>query len=641
MSTVTDHKSITTTQMMTRNKTKRKIIGNPCMMSRLLLAVAGSAALCDADTNSKFCPRLYHKGVLELDVNPAKLNVDDYSTEEGTKRQSLAISSFLNYKFTLSNGVYAAIEPPFAPDQVGRIAKIGDIEPADFDFATHYQKLTDSYGTIPKTTWPNNAKRVPDGVLPFEGVIIPQGFHPLPTAGRLTIVDVASLQEYIVHEGTLASGAPSSGPRFFHDVLFFDMDGDGKLDIVTARSGFKILPNHEGPPTVYPPFSELVYYKNPGNALQPDIRWEEVIIYGGPLAEPPFMGPDIHLAMHDFDGDGNPAIIATHFFSGDDTSLLMPTKGKIVMYGAPSGRRWSDVNGTDASAQPRVKLIDDSQGFPLSIDIVDLNGDGKMEILATNHQPNCMPFPATPGRVYALVQPESGNIFEDDWTVRVLLDRILSQPTPAGARAIRLAPGHAFPFHPKDTAAKSSKRPWILASGDQAGKVWMMKPKGDEFDYESAVVFDINDYYGEGTTQMYTSDGFTISTIGEPALFYDESCIKTIEKKDVSNITIKSGKSSFTKHVSISKGIESYHMSPSQGAKHWSKSNKGIKRLTGETSLNRDISQTPQRKCCVSVIFIPVFEAKQIHVLSFVGRDEKERITCPADVTYGCTSPRT
>lgn len=26
-------------------------------------------------------------------------------------------------------------------------------------------------------------------------------FHPIPTAGRMTIVDVATLQEYIVHEG--------------------------------------------------------------------------------------------------------------------------------------------------------------------------------------------------------------------------------------------------------------------------------------------------------------------------------------------------------------------------------------------------------------------------------------------------------
>ena len=351
-------------------------------------------ALCDA---KKFCHELYHKGVLELDVNPAFLNVDDYDTEDGDKRKGLTISSFYHHTFTYDEvtGVYVPDQPPFAPDQLGRVAKIDDIKPDLFGFQTYYEKLTSE----PNTTWPNDARRIPDGMLSFEGVIIPQGFHSIPTAGRLTIVDVAIRKEYIVHESTLDFSPPvyeepNDMPKFFHMVLFYDMDGDDKLDIVTVRSGFKVLPGQQGSPIVYPPYSELVYYKNPGDDIDPDVKWEEQILYGGHLARPPFMGPDINLAMHDFDGDGVPEIVATHFFSGDNSDddpsgdPRMPqllTKGKIAMYGAPFGGSGNDVDGNNPLAQPRVKVLDNSEGFPFSIDIVDLNGDGTMEILATNH----------------------------------------------------------------------------------------------------------------------------------------------------------------------------------------------------------------------------------------------------------------
>lgn len=440
--------------------------------------------------------------------------MDERDSEGGEKRQGLTISSFFHHTFTYYLGVgYLPDFPLFAADQVGHIRNIGDIDPASFDFETDYEKLTDPTSgpptfNPPNTTWPNNALRAPDGVLPFEGLLILQGFHPTPAAGRLTIVDVATLEEHIVHEAALD---PPCGvddePRFFHMALFYDMDDDGLLDVVTVRSGFKALPE-----IACPPLSELVCCKSPGDAIQPDEQWDEMALFGG-------MGPNICLAMHNFDGDGAPEIIATHFFTGNASSP--PTKGKIVMCGAPFGGSWSEVDGKNL---PRVKLINESQGFPFSIEIVDLNGNGKMEILATNHQPNCLPFPGAPGQVYALEQPASGDMLNDDWAVQALLDGALPQPMPpVGARGARLAPGHATPFHPKKKNENSRKRPWILVSGDEAGKAWMMKPKGGGFSCDTAVIFDINDYYGEDTTQTFTSKNFTISTIGEPAIRYDTS----------------------------------------------------------------------------------------------------------------------
>ena len=603
------------------------------ILQSCLFFAAWRIALCSAE----WCPRLFHKRVLELDLNPAFLNADEYYDQDGKKSYGLTISSFFHHTFSYNNetGMYLPNQPPFAPDQVGRIENI--LHTNDFNFATDYEKLTG-----PETTWPNDARRIPDGVLPFEGIIVPQGFHSIPSAGRLSIInlDDENLTEYVVHEGTLKPPQPS----FFHKVLFHDMDGDGLLDVVTVRSGFKL------PPYSYPPFSELVYYKNPGEKLDPNVQWEEIVLYGGSPDDP--FGPDIYLAMHDFDGDGTPEIVATHFFSGDDEDSdpsTPPTKGKIVMYGAPFQGSWGDVN---AGNPPRVKLIDDSQGFPFSIEIVDLNGDGKMEILATNHQPNCLPFPGIQGRVYALEQPASGKVFDDDWTVHVLLDGILPQPTPAGARGMRLAPGHAIPFFPNKQQDGDKNRPWLLLSGDESGKVWVMKPRDRDFEYETAIVFDINDYYGNCTTQTFTPNGFTVSTIGEPAIFYtetDEKCKKEQHGRgSMTKETKYHGLKGSTKAIeakSSKSSSESEQMSTSSRSKGKQSSTKGSKttrtKSMGSVRGLKVLKRNFLRHECVedaggiAEIYIPVFEAKEIHVFSFDG-ENSERVGCPLGITYAC-----
>ena len=64
-------------------------------------------------------------------------------------------------------------------------------------------------------------------------------------------------------------------------------------------------------------------------------------------------------------------------------------------------------------------------------------------------------------------------------------------------------------------------KPWLIASGDEAGKVWMLKPKNqnkNDYGYDSAVIFDINQTYGPATTQTPTDKGITVSTIGMVAV---------------------------------------------------------------------------------------------------------------------------
>lgn len=507
---------------------------------------------------------MFEKGVLELDFNPAFLSIDEFD-HAGRAKDALVVTSFVN------------IDPPARPDLAAVIPNIGSVN-SSFNQATDLQFLTPSTGASP-IIWPNEAERVPDGVLPFEGVVIPQGFHPAAAPGRLTIVDADTLTEYVVDQSTQVPGPwdpanPLDKPRFYHRALFIDMDNDGLKDFLTVRSGFRV-----GPFPPYPPISELVYFKNPGAALDPFVEWTEVVLYAGEPAGPAYsgLGPDIHLDAVDLDGDGVVEIVATHFFTGDLTAPpgTPPMQGKISLYGAPTVggvTSWTNVNLSPfGTTLPLRADISTDQGFPFDVEYVDLNRDGQLDILATNHQPdNCLPFTSSPvpGRVYALEQPADGDLFNSAWTTHVLKDDIRPNPSigavnPPG----RLAPGKAKPFWPI-RLMKHYTKPWLVVGGDEASKVWVMKPVNqdeDSWEYKSAVVFDINEFYGPETTQMENENGVSISTIGAVATRYNR-----------------------------------------RGP--WARAE----------------------------IYIPVFEGRDIHVLSFARRGTGRRVQCTPDVTVAC-----
>ena len=221
-------------------------------------------------------------------------------------------------------------------DLVARIPWADEHYNDNFDAATDLEILTDigaAVGTS-KTVWPNGSKRAPSDLVPFEALIVPQGFLRTPMPGRLSLINLSDPQktEYIVHE----TGLNGTMPAFYHDVVVFDVDQDGYKDIVSARSSFNVILDT-------PPFGELVWYKNPGSDLAPNVAWEEHLLVGGPTVG--FKGPELGLKAYDFEGDGVPELVATHFFTGDSQ-----THGKIVIYGAPAGGRRSDPQAQKAQA---------------------------------------------------------------------------------------------------------------------------------------------------------------------------------------------------------------------------------------------------------------------------------------------------
>jgi hypothetical protein len=515
-----------------------------------------------------FCPPVWTAGVIgPLNFTTAFTTVEEFNTPGGGKAEGLLMSSFFN---SIKDPAGEEVIGFFEDDLVARIENIADVDPDTFDPNTDVERLTDLGAGPAVTVWPNGVERAPDGFLPFEAVVIPGGFHPTPPPGRLTIInlDDPNRQEYIVDQSTQLPFPPnvcpfppdeSNAPRFYHQVRYVDMDQDGLLDLVTVRAGFKVAGGF-----CVPPVGEVVWFKNPGGALDPNTPWQENIVSGFPNS--PFSA-EINMDVHDFEGDGVPEIIGTHFFNGEIISI----------YGAPIGQPWSAVN--PFFNPPRIADIVTDQGFPFEVEVVDLNRDGQVDILATNHQgDDC--FAATqqpiPGRVFAVEQPASGDIFNDDWTVHILKDDIRPNPSfpePAMGPG-RLAPGRAKAFWPK-RAHEGKKKPWIVVGGDEASKVWLLKPKNqskNNWQYKSAVLFDINDFYGPNSSQTLDapppSQGNSISTIGGQSVRYD-----------------------------------------SEGA-------------SGR-----------------AVIYVPVFEARDIHVFTFRPNGGANKVDCVDDVQIACPVP--
>ena len=562
-----------------------------------------------------FCPDVYFSDTFEMNFNPAFMYIDKFN-HGANQYDGLVVTSFFN---AIKNPAGTSSVAFFQRDLVARITGLpfrsgAWWNPNQAEILTDLDQppiieplpLEDALPVASgpgQQVWPNEAQRVPDGILPFEAIVSPQGFHPAPEPGRLTLIDLddPNRQEYIIDQSPQANPPPfipcryddaadfnpANRPRFYHLVKWFDMDEDGFEDAVTVRSGFKV----SGTFCLGAIAGEVVWFKNPGAALDPNIEWAEFTIAGvsfgpNPPGEDSRNSSDISLDMADLEGDGVPEIVGGSFFTADLTASANGTQDtdkNITIYGAPAGQNWATVNPTTNPARIAVVSTHTANGESFQVTFEDLNRDGNIDILATNHAPdNCPAFaPFTsdpiPGRVWAMSPPASGDIFNDPWVQHTLKDNIRPNPThPAPTSGPgRLAPGFAIPFWPTPWDEFANK-PWILVGGDEASKVWVLRPQSqntNDWNYDSATIFDINDHYGPNTTQSFTAPapatGVSISTIGAPAWRYDRDWA-------------------------------------------WG---------------------------AYAEIYIPIFEGRDIHRITFRPLGAAKKVTCPADVQVSCPVP--
>ena len=191
-----------------------------------------------------------------------------------------------------------------------------------------------------------------------------------------------------------------------------------------------------------------------------------------PAADPPSPPPP------SLRGDADSQLFAASFFTGG--GLAMVQCSGCAASGASAPHTW-------ATAPLAPTVLDAGMGPGFDVEVVDLDGDGTLDLLVTNHV-DAPPAPNDPSEVVAYVAPAAPTPLTDAsaWTKHVLASNFTvrepgpNQAAPGGARSM-VAPGGG------------SKRPWVTVSGDGDQRAYILSPvseDGTSWEYDTTLVWD-------------------------------------------------------------------------------------------------------------------------------------------------------
>jgi hypothetical protein len=275
---------------------------------------------------------------------------------------------------------------------------------------SHEKVPTKEISLTKKIYWPNNVTPIDSQLFGKEGFLVASGFILKPgSVGGVFFIDQETF--------TATKITVDRKNWFYHQAIPYNLKRDGNLGILTSRCNKQIFSLEKSK-------GELVWFEKPKNAGDP---WKENILV---------KGPDVYYTLRDIDQDGKNEIIATDFFH-DKLYLIKEEKGKFE----------------------KVE-IDKKIKRPFDVTLVDLNNDGKLELLVTNH--------TNKGSVYVYEIPQ--DVKNGEWKRHEILSNITCRiPIPSEG-----APGNAITFYPK---RGMGGKPYIFVSGDGSGKVHMLIPK--------------------------------------------------------------------------------------------------------------------------------------------------------------------
>lgn len=300
-------------------------------------------------------------------------------------------------------------------------------------------------------TWPNEALTAPkSAVAGFSDVLVVAGGFLVPGKGNgaITLMDRKTGKTQKI---------TSTSDRFYHQIEWLDVDGDGLLDIVTAGANKPLIGSGYG---------SLYWLKQPAsNPLGQ--AWTQTKLVDG---------PDVFFQIEDFDGDGKSDLLACQFFTN-----------KLVLY--------KNLNWLNPTAGFTPTVIDSSIGPVFRSVTGDLNGDGKKEVVVTNHDGS-----STGGGVFIYELPSFKKTVAASGIVNILSG--LGQAAPGAPIIVK--------------PSTSSAMPSIVVGGDGSGKAWLLTPKDNNFNYQVSVFLDAGkktigqvaggDVDGDGKTEIFVPE---------------------------------------------------------------------------------------------------------------------------------------
>jgi hypothetical protein len=355
-----------------------------------------------------------------------------------------------------SDSLYISSFQLLGGDSVSRLDNLADVVKSG---SIANAPTTKTGGSI---TWPNDATPVPSDLLGTDGIIVGGGFL-VPGKGN----------GGLFFSPTGANGASGNWVKLggtkkdwlYHRVLFADIDMDGKDEIVTCRARVPVIGNRE---------TMLVYLKP---ASKPTGTWNEVEIG---------TGCDALFTVVDLNGDGIPEILTPSFFTS--VFNLFTSTNKSAGFSDPGS--------------VKNVLLDNTIGAAFDVEYVDINNDGKKDLLVTNHQGSgAAPIPA----VCAYEIP--ADITDAKGYVR----HTLADGFPVTQWGLNQAsPGSPVAFHP--TEASKSGPPYIALAGDAAQIAYVLVPGEKEWEYKTTTLTNCGCTVGAWLSRMSMGTGMLKSS---------------------------------------------------------------------------------------------------------------------------------
>ncbi|XP_063223545.1 uncharacterized protein LOC134531678 [Bacillus rossius redtenbacheri] len=314
--------------------------------------------------------------------------------------------------------------------------------------------------------WPNDVIYTPKSVVGREGIIWTSGFLvPTKTHGKLNIyfTDVEPF------EGPYNIASNDAQDWSYHRVIWADVNHDGSLDAVAAR--------FDAPFDGSPRQKQLLWLENPGNGFLEG--WRQHVVAEN--------ASDVHFQLTHLttpDGVRHQVLISAEFFNE-----------RLTLRYSEQGNFWTD------NRLVKTIVIDDTPGQTFDVYLMDLNRDGKEEIVLTAYN-------KTHGNVFVYDIPQ--DFRSQRFPRRTIASGFVANDL-HGAAA--MTPGCAKLFYKSREHERSGDKPYLFLSGDDDGKHYILVPNSEDkhnWQYTTHLLENtFGNTAGAGTAVDLDGDGYT------------------------------------------------------------------------------------------------------------------------------------
>lgn len=332
--------------------------------------------------------------------------------------------------------------------------------------------------------WPNGVKPVPIDVFGSTGYLtVADGFAtPSTHDGCIAIVNSGGNMPSNVGDVQFISNGCGQGnllqtKYFYHYVEWVDMDGDGDLDILTARGSSLTNPTDLDA-------SMLVWFQNPGSPFSTTARtWKEFVIEAS---------QDVCDVGFDLVTYNNQKYVICGGFASGKLALM-------------TGDDWTNTASITAQILDQPANV----SFYFSQTWADMNNDNIPDAIVTIGS-----YGAGNGKM--LVYPG----VDTNGVLSVASGIMVYDQFPVFSSSSVGSPGEAFPFYYGTSDQANGVLPSILVSGDDDGYMYMFDPTG----YVNPDGSDFNWVYNEAVimkTKQFSPfvTPFNAPTVGQPTIF--------------------------------------------------------------------------------------------------------------------------